>query len=148
MNRIAKFAVPIGAAVLALPSLAQFAKPDDAVKYRQSAMFLQSQHFGRIGAMASGRAPFDAAAATANAQVVAELVRLPWAAFGAGTEGGKAKAEVWKEQVRFKELGDQLIADADKLVASAQSNNLDTLKAQFNATAQTCKSCHDNFRSR
>ena len=44
----------------ALPAAAQFAKPEDAIKYRQSAMFLQAQHMGRIGAMVNGRVPFDA----------------------------------------------------------------------------------------
>ena len=70
---------------------AQFAKTEDAIKYRQSAMFIQSQHVGRLGAMASGRVPFDATAAVANAEVVAQISRLPWAGFAPGTEGGKAK---------------------------------------------------------
>src|SRR5258705_5671859 len=26
------------------------------------------------------------------------MAKLPWAGFGAGTEGGKAKPEIWKEQ--------------------------------------------------
>ena len=148
MNPIARLALPIGAALLALPSLAQFAKTEDAVKYRQSVMFAQSQHFGRIGAMANGRAPYDAASAAANAEVVAMLARLPWAAFGAGTEGGKARSDVWQEQAKFKDLSDRLIADTGKLVEAAKTNNLDTLKAQFSATADTCKACHDAFRSR
>ena len=148
MNRIAQFAVPLAAAVLALPALAQFAKTDDAVKYRQSVMFVQSQHFGRIGAMANGRAPYDAASAAANAEVVAAMARLPWPAFGPGTEGGKAKADVWKEEAKFKELGDRLVSDTGKLLEVARTNNLDALKAQFGATADTCKSCHDAYRNR
>jgi len=148
MTRLASLAVPLAAALFALPSLAQFAKTDDAVKYRQSAMFLQSQHLGRIGAMASGRVPFDAAAATANAELVAQLSRLPWPAFGDGTEGGKAKSDIWKEQAKFKEMRNPLMAETDKLVVAAKANNLDALKAQFSATGDTCKSCHDAFRSR
>jgi len=148
MTRIARLAVPLAAAIFALPTLAQFAKTDDAVKYRQSALFLQGQHFGRIGAMVKGNVPFDAAAATANAELVARLSRLPWAAFGPGTEGGKAKSDIWKEQAKFKELSDQLMAETDKLVVAAKANNLDALKAQFSATGDTCKACHDAFRNR
>ena len=148
MKRIAQLAVPVGAALLAMPSLAQFAKTEDAVKYRQGVMFVQGQHFGRLGAMANGRTPFDAASATANAEVVAGLARLPWAAFGPGTEGGKARDDVWKEQAKFKELSDQLVAETGKLLEAARSNNLDKLKAQFSATADTCKACHDGFRNR
>ena len=40
------------AGVLAtLPAAAQFAKPEDAVKYRQSALTVMGTHFGRVGAM-------------------------------------------------------------------------------------------------
>ena len=57
------FTLAVAAATLlslAAPASAQFAKAEDAIKYRQSALFLMGQHFGRIGAMANGRAPFDA----------------------------------------------------------------------------------------
>ena len=54
------------AVLAALPAAAQFQKPEDAVKYRQSAMFVMANHFGRIGAMVAGRAPYDAAAAAAG----------------------------------------------------------------------------------
>ena len=133
---------------LALPAAAQFAKPEDSIKYRQSAMFIQSQHFGRLGAMANGRVPYDAAAAVLNAEVVAQIAKLPWSGFGPGTEGGKAKPEIWKEQAKFKELGDRLVADTERLVVAAKGGNLDALKAAVAATGETCKTCHDTFRSR
>lgn len=135
-------------AVFSLPSHAQFAKTEDAIKYRQSAMFIQGQHVGRLGAMANGRVPYDATAAVANAEVVAQVSRLPWAGFGAGTDGGKAKPEIWKEQAKFKKLSDRLIAESDKLVVAAKAGNLDALKAAMGPLGDTCKACHDNFRSR
>jgi cytochrome c556 len=144
MNRLASFILAAAGAALCLPAIAQFAKKEDAIKYRQSAMFIQSQHVGRLGAMASGRAPYDAAAAIANAQVVAEISKLPWAGFGPGTEGGKAKPEIWKEQPKFKEFSDKLMAETSKLPAAA--GNLDTLKAAMASVGDTCKSCHDTFR--
>jgi cytochrome c556 len=54
--------IAAAAALLAMsaPASAQFAKPEDAIKYRQSALFVMGQHFGRVGAMANGRVPFDA----------------------------------------------------------------------------------------
>eukprot|EP01036_Dinobryon_divergens_P054762 gene54762-73173_t len=58
----------------AAPASAQFAKPEDAIKYRQSALFVMAQHFGRIGAMANGRVPFDAKAAADH--VIGELEEL------------------------------------------------------------------------
>ena len=106
------------------------------------------QHFGRIGAMANGKVPFDAKAATEDAEIVHAMAQLPWAGFAAGTEGGKAKSEIWKEQARFKEHSDKLQAESVKLVAAAKTGNLDTLKASFGATAGTCKACHDAYRGR
>ncbi|RZL90565.1 MAG: cytochrome c [Variovorax sp.] len=144
MNRLASFTLAAAGAALCLPAFAQFAKTEDAIKYRQSAMFIQSQHVSRLGAMASGRAPYDAAAAVANAQVVAEISKLPWAGFGPGTEGGNAKPDIWKEQPKFKELNEKLMAETSKLPAAAA--NLDTLKAAMASVGGTCKSCHDTFR--
>ena len=136
------------AAVLALPAAAQFAKPEDAVKYRQSALTVMSTHFGRIAAMANGKAPFDAKAAAENADLVATMSHLPWAGFGPGTEGGKAKPEIWKEQDKFKAASEKLQAEAVKLVAAAKTGNLDSIKAAVSSTGASCKACHDDFRAR
>ena len=151
MKFIASFAVAAAAAVLSLPAAAQFAKSEDAIKYRQSALFVMGQHFGRIGAMANGRIPFDAKAATENAEIVASMAKLPWAAFGPGTDKGaptKAEPEIWTEAAKFKEHNEKLMAESTKLVAAAKTGNLDTLKASFGATAGTCKACHDAFRAK
>jgi len=148
MKSLIPFAVAVAALCAAVPASAQFAKAEDAIKYRQSALFVMGQHFGRIGAMVNGKVPFDAKAAAEEAGVVEELARLPWAGFGAGTEGGKAKPEIWKEQAKYKEYSDKLQAEAIKLVAAAKTGNLDNLKTAFGATAGTCKACHDAYRSR
>ena len=135
--------------VLASPAMAQFAKPEDAIKYRQSALFVMGQHFGRIGAMVNGRVPYDAKAAVENAEVVADMARLPWAGFGPGTDklSQKAKPEIWTEQVKFKEHNEKLVGESAKLLAAAKTNNLDNLKAAFGSAAGTCKACHDGFRN-
>ena len=146
--RLASILLATAGACLAWPATAQFAKKEDAVSYRQSAMFIQGQHFGRIAAMANGRVPFDAAAVVANAEVVAAMSKLPWPAFAAGAEGGKAKPEIWTEAPKFKELSEKLRADTDKLVVAAKGGNLDAIKAQVGATGDTCKACHDAFRSK
>lgn len=147
MIRLASFALAAACAAISLPAAAQFAKPEDAIKYRQSALFVMGQHFSRVGAMANGRIPYDAAAASANAEIVAEMARLPWTAFGAGTEGGKGKPEVWKEAAKFKEHQDKMVAETGKLVVAAKAGTIDALKAQFGATASSCKACHDSFRN-
>ncbi|MFC5497143.1 c-type cytochrome [Caenimonas terrae] len=148
-----KFAIPfvlaVATAAASLPAAAQFAKPEDAVKYRQSALFIMSQHFGRIGAMVNGRVPYDAAAAVQNAEIVAEMSKLPWAGFGPGTDKvtpTRAKPEVWTEQAKFKEHNEKLVGETAKLLAAAKTNSLDNLKVAFGSTANTCKGCHDVYR--
>ncbi|ART56337.1 cytochrome C [Acidovorax carolinensis] len=145
--------VTLAAATLTLsaPAAAQFAKAEDAIKYRQSALFVLGQHFGRLGAMANGKAPFDARLAQENADVVAAMARLPWAGFAPGTDAGaptRSKPAIWSEQVKFKEHADKLEAESIKLAAAAKTGSLDNLKAAFGPAAQTCKSCHDAYRSK
>lgn len=139
----------VAAVAFTAPAAAQFQKPEDAVKYRQSALTVMANHFGRIGAMVNGRAPFDAKAAQDSAHVVATLSSLPWAGFAANTEAlkSKAKPEIWKDAAKFKESSDKLVAEAAKLEAAAKTGNLDTIKVAFGAVGGSCKSCHDAFRA-
>ena len=151
MKKLAAFIVTAAAAVLSAPASAQFAKAEDAIKYRQSAFFVMGQHFGRIGAMANGKAPFDAKAAQESADIVAVMSKLPWEAFGPGTDKGaptKALPEVWTEQAKFKDHADKLQAETVKLAAATKTGSLDNLKTAFGATASSCKACHDNFRGK
>lgn len=150
MKALACLSLAAALVAVAAPASAQFAKPEDAIKYRQSALTIMSAHFGRIGAMANGRVPFDAKAAADNADIVATMSKLPWAAFGPGTDKGaiptRAKPEIWTDQAKFKENSDKLQAETTKLAAAAKTGNLDALKVAFTATAGACKTCHDAFR--
>ena len=133
---------------MGLPAQAQFAKPEDAIKYRKASFTVMAAHFGRLGAMANGRTPYDAKAAADNADVVATLSKLPWAAFGEGTDKGdtRAKPEVWKEAAKYKEAADKMQAEIMKLNTAAKAGNIDALKVAFGPAAASCKACHDNFR--
>ncbi len=136
---------------LAAPASAQFAKTEDAIKYRQSALSVMGTHFGRLGAMANGKVAFDAKAAAENADIVASMAKLPWVGFVAGSDKGgntKAKPEIWTEQAKFKEGHEKLVSETTKLASAAKTGNLDALKTAFSATADTCKSCHDAFRNK
>lgn len=133
-----------------LPAAAQFQKPEDAIKYRQSAFTVMAAHFGRLGAMANGRVPFDAKAAAFNANIANDLAALPFTAFVEGSDKGaphRAKPEVWKESAKFKAGGDKMVEAMGKLDAAAKTGNLDAIKAAFGAAGQTCKACHDDFRA-
>jgi cytochrome c556 len=150
MNRLLVATAATLATLASLPAAAQFQKPEDAIKYRQSALTVMSNHLGRIGAMAQGRVPFDAGAAAANAQIVTTMSKLPWVAFGEGTDKGmpnRAKPEIWKEQAKFKDLQGKMQGEAEKLEAAAKSGNLDSVKAAVGELGKACKACHDDFRA-
>ena len=136
------------AITMAVPAQAQFAKPEDAIKYRKASFNVMAAHFGRVGAMANGRMPYDAKMAQENAEIAAAMAKLPWAAFGEGTDKGdtRAKPEIWKEAAKYKEASDKMQAEMVKLNTAAKAGNIDALKVAFGPVAASCKACHDVFR--
>jgi cytochrome c556 len=136
------------AITMAVPAQAQFAKPEDAIKYRKASFNVMAAHFGRVGAMANGRMPYDAKLAQENAEIAAVMAKLPWAAFGEGTDKGdtRAKPEIWKEAAKYKEASDKMQAEMVKLNTAAKAGNIDALKVAFGPAAASCKACHDAFR--
>ena len=150
MKRLLLASIATLVSLTSLSAVAQFQKPEDAVKYRKAAFTVMSAHFGRIGAMASGRAPFDAAAAAANAEIVASMSKLPYAGFVEGTSGtdkGTPKANVWTERAKFNDDAKKMQDEVSKLAVVAKGGNLDQVKAAFGNAAAACKSCHDHFRN-
>ena len=134
--------------VTALPALAQFQKPEDAIRYRQSAMFLQAQTFSRVAAMANGRVPFDAKVAAENIELVAALNRMQFSAFVEGTDKGntRAKPEIWSQKEKWAAAVAKSQGDVAKLVAAGKTGNIDQIKAAVGAVGGSCKACHDDFR--
>lgn len=138
------------ASLLAWPAHAQFAKAEDAMKYRQGGMVIMGSNFGRVAAMASGRAPFDAKVAAESAAVAAYVGKLPWVAYTADSDMGqtRAKPEIWTNRAKFDDLSKQLVVELDKLALAAKGGSVDAIKAPVAAVGKICKSCHDDFRSK
>ncbi|HEX6016696.1 MAG TPA: cytochrome c [Burkholderiaceae bacterium] len=150
MNRLALTVIAAAATLTSLGAAAQFQKPEDAIKYRQSVMTVMGNHLGRVAAMAQGRVPFDAKVAADNAAIVVTMSKLPWVAYGEGTDKGmptRAKPEIWKEPAKFKDLQSKMMDDAEKFEAAAKTGSLDNVKAALGPLGRACKSCHDDFRN-
>ncbi|HQR83483.1 MAG: cytochrome C [Polynucleobacter sp. 17-46-58] len=129
-------------------AFAQFKKPDDAIKYRQSAFTVMANSFGKIGAVVKGEAPFNKDEVAKNAAVVATLSTLPWQAFGPGTEGGNALPAVWSDNAKFKAAGEKMQLAVANLNAAAQSGDQEAIKKAFGAAGASCKGCHDDFKKK
>ncbi len=143
-----KVLIPALTLTLAAPAMAQFAKPEDAIKYRQSAFALMGAHMGRLAAVVKGEVPYNKEDVARNAAIISTLSSLPWQAFSPGTEGGKAEPAIWKESAKFKSASDRMQAAVAELNTAAQSGNPENLKKALGATSQTCKACHDDFRKK
>lgn len=149
MKRFLVAGLSIAGVLASLPAAAQFQKPEDAIKYRQSAMALQGNHLGRVFAVVNGRVPFDAKATADNIEIVAMINRLQFAGFVEGSDKGgntRAKPEIWTEKDKWNAAVAKSQDDVNKLVAAGKSGNLDQIKVAAGAVGQSCKGCHDTFR--
>lgn len=127
---------------------AQFKKPEDAIKYRQSAFTVMAYSFGKIGAVVKGEVPFNKDEVAKNAAVVAMISTLPWQAFGPGTEGGNALPGIWSDNAKFKAAGEKMQLAVANLNTAAQSGDQEAIKKAFGAAGATCKGCHDDFKKK
>jgi cytochrome c556 len=115
-------------------------------------MYIMGQNAGRIGAMVSGKAPFDAKVAADSAATLEFVSRLPWGAFGDGTDKvsipTRAKAEIWTDKAKFAEFSEKLQAETTKLNTAAKTGNLDNIKSAMAGVGTTCNGCHDAFQAK
>ena len=149
-NKNFLFGLFLSFAVVMTAGAQQFSKPEDAIKYRKSAFFVMNAQFSQIGSMVQGKVPYDAKIAADSAAVIEVMSKLPWTAFGEGTDKGetKARSEIWTDGAKFKEAQDRLISESSKLAAASKTGKLEDLKVVFSATAGACKNCHENFRAK
>ena len=152
MRKVLRSTMTLAAAVLALatalPAAAQFAKPEDAIKYRKAVFTVMATHFGRVAAMANGKAPFDAKVAVDSAEIATAMSKLPYVAFVPGSDKGetRAKPEIWTEWDKVKGLAEKMQDEMVKFNVAAKTGNIDTIKAAAGETGKACKACHDNYR--
>ena len=136
------------AGAIALPAAAQFAKPEDAIKYRKAAFTVMARHFGIVAGMANGKIPFDAKAVADNAEIATMVSKLPYAGFVEGSDKGDTKAEpkIWTEMDKFRAAASKMQDEMVKLNVAAKGGNIDAIKAAVGDTGKACKACHDNYR--
>jgi cytochrome c556 len=149
--RLAALASVIVAAGAAVAQ--QAPKPENLIKWRQSAFQVVSWNSGRIkSSLDSGYNKEQVLkAATAIAAIAnAGLGSL----FPPGTETGKgwhdtsAKPELFTNTAKFAELGGEFGKESNELVRLVSSGaDASAVKDQFGKLQKTCKSCHDDFRA-
>lgn len=141
-------AVALGTGV-ALAALAQ-AKPEVLVKQRQAAMTLQGKYFAPLGAMAQGKAQFDAAVVARNAGYLEALSKMPWDGFAPSTASAKSNAlpAVFKDPAGFKQAQERLQSEVAKLAAAAKGGDEGAIKPAIGPVGKACAGCHEDFRQK
>jgi cytochrome c556 len=152
MKHLAKvIAIIIFIAVAATAVYATFNNDRDAIRYRQAAMTLIGQHFGSMGQVVKGKQPYDKASFAEEAAILEMLSKIPWEAFlFPESDNGqtKLKPNALKNKDDFMQAARMLEDETAKLAADAKTGDFNAIKAQFGATAKTCKDCHDEFKSK
>lgn len=150
MKSIAKVTIFVLIVVFAFgAAYAQFAKPEDAIKYRKSVMFLILHHFKPMGAVVQGKAAYEKDAFSANADAVKMLAALPLeASLVRGSDKGDTtlSSAALEKPAQFKKTSESFETAAAMLAGTAQGGDLNAIKPKFGAVAQICGSCHKQFR--
>ena len=144
----------LAAALLATVSgvaQAQFAKPEDAIRYRQSAYVIMGQQMSSIATQLKSDKP-DLARIERSAGIVEFAFGLPGEGFVPGSEKGgnpptRAKPEAFTSP-KVREIAREARQEIAKLNETAKKGDLAAIRTQFQATANACDNCHDNFRNK
>ena len=141
------------AALVAASAGAQQAppKPEQLIKWRQSAFQVLAWNSARIKAVIDGNGD-KLQAAKAAAAIAALANEGLLTLFPAGTETGKGwhdtsvKPELFKDTAKVAALNADFTKQANDLSRVAATGDEAGLKDEFAKLGKTCKSCHDEFR--
>ena len=146
------FAATLAACTAMLVTLdaAAQAKPEVMVKQRKAAMTLQAKYLGPMGAMAQGKAPYNAEVVKRNAHYLEALSKMAWDGFDPSTKGEKSAAlpAVWEKSGDFKQAAEHFEAEASKLAKLSTGGDEAAVKAQIGAVGKSCGGCHEHFREK
>jgi cytochrome c556 len=143
----------IGALAAAATAVAQQApKPEQLIKWRQSAYQLLAWNTGRVKANVEGTYNKEDVIKAAN--TIAAIANSGLGAlYAPGTETGKgwhetaAKPELFTDK-KAGEAAGNFNKEANELAKVAALGDVAAVKAQLGKLQGTCKACHDDFRKK
>jgi len=143
----------LAALLLAASAQAQQApKPEQLIKWRQSAYQVIGWNTGRVKANVDGSYNKDDVVRAANTIAAVANSGLP-SLFAAGTDAGKgwhdtsAKPTLFSNAAGFATAHAAFVKEANELAQVAQNGDVAAVKAQLAALQKTCKACHDDYRN-
>lgn len=137
---------------LSTPTLAADSPQESAIKAREGVMHIRAFNLGHLVAMARKEVDYDAELArtyAGNLKLINQVdMRSAWLA-GTSVDDyieSRAKPGVWTDSAKFADYATREAEAADKL-AQVAGDGLNALAPAVRDLAQTCKSCHDDFRT-
>lgn len=136
----------------AAPVLAADSPEEAAIKAREGVMHIRAFNLGNLVAMVKQEVPYDADAAQTYAGNLKTLNQVDMrSAWMEGTSvdqyiDSRAKPEIWTSGAKFADHAKQEAEAADKLAAVA-GDGLQAMAPAVKDLAQTCKNCHDDYRT-
>lgn len=128
-------------------------KPEDQIRWRQSAYQTMAWNMGRIKANVEGNYNKDQVVQAANViQAIATsgmgALFQPNTGSGKGWRETNVKPEFFKPESKDEigKIAGAYIKEAKELAAVAASGDAAAVKAQFGKLGEACKACHDKFR--
>ena len=129
---------------------------DQQVKFRQSAYSFAAWNTTKIKSQVIDHPEtYNKEQVVAAANAIAAVANSGLGAlFGPGTDQAtgwkktRLKAEFFEKPEDVKKLAIAFNEEASELAKVAASGDKDAIKAQFGKLGETCKNCHDQFRSK
>ena len=144
-------ALPLSLLLLAASATANAQdKPEDIIRYRQSAYTVLLWNWMPMNAMVRGRIPFDAAEFARRADRVAALTPQLLEGFPEGSGTGaptEAKPEIWTDFADFTAKMKDLERESAALSTIAKSGDEAKMREQFAKVGGACKACHDKYKA-
>lgn len=153
LQHIVATLVAVGALAGAATAVAQQApKPEQLIKWRQSAYQVIAWNTGRVKANVDGTYNKEEVIKAAN--TIAALANAGLGSlFAPGTDTGKGwhdtavKPELFTDK-KAGEDGANFNKEANELAKVAATGDVAAVKAQLGKLQGTCKACHDDFRKK
>jgi cytochrome c556 len=144
----------LGIAALIFTSAANAqVEPEDQIRFRKAAYSFAAWNSGKIKANLGGN--FDAAQVRAAANAIAAVANSGMGAlYGPGSEKSignqktTVKPELFTSGAEVAKLAGNFSTAANELVKAAESGDVSAVKTAYDKLGQSCKACHDQFRTR
>jgi cytochrome c556 len=152
-NYLMKMKIALGLLSISLiggAAAAQF-KPEDAIKFRQSAYTTMAWNMSRIKANITGTYNKDEVIKAANViQAIANsglgTLYMPGTDKGRGWVETRVKSESFTDTEGVEEVAVAFNKEANEIAKVAATGDVAAVNAQFDKLGKSCKGCHDKYR--